>query len=144
MNAPVSSQQCDAETSYCEFGCEALVDLLDGFEENIDGVIENEDIECVHKTRVTSRKIRAALPLFQHCFPRKKYERWIKEIKKVTRLLGEARDLDVQIDFVKKYLKNVDSVEKKYVNMLLCDRVSKRDMIQPSVTYGIDKLKTSE
>ncbi|MGA2682273.1 MAG: YfcE family phosphodiesterase [Candidatus Bathyarchaeia archaeon] len=144
MNAPVNSQTCGAETSYCEFGCEAIVDLLDGFEESIDGVIENEDIECVHKTRVTSRKIRAALPLFQPCFSSKKYKRWTKEIKKVTRLLGEARDLDVQIDFVKKYLKNVNSAEKKCVNKLLCDRVGKRDGIQPLVTYGINKLKASD
>ncbi len=144
MNAPAKSRKCDADTSYCKFGCKTIVDLLGGFEENIDGVIENEDIECVHKTRVTSRKIRAALPLFQPCFPRKKYKKWTKEIKKVTRLLGEARDLDVQIAFVKKYLKNINSAEKKCVNILLRDRVSNREAIQPLVTSGIEKLKASD
>jgi hypothetical protein len=84
MNDPVDSQKCVTDSSYCRFGCKAIRDLLDGFEDNIDGVIQNEDVECFHKTRVTSRKLRAALPLFQPCFPSKKCKRWIKEIKKVT------------------------------------------------------------
>ena len=143
MNAPAKSRRCDAYTSYCQFGCKAIVDLLGGFEESVDGVIENQDIECVHKTRVTSRKIRAALPLFEPCFPSEKYKKWTKEIKKVTRLLGEARDLDVQIAYVKKYLKNINLTEKKYVNILLRDRVSSREAVQPLVTSGIDELKAS-
>ncbi|MGA2385644.1 MAG: YfcE family phosphodiesterase [Candidatus Bathyarchaeia archaeon] len=143
MNDPSNNQKCRTDTSYCKFGCETIIDLLGGFEENIDGVIQNEDIECIHKTRVTSRKLRAALPLFQPCLPRKKYKRWNNEIKKVTRLLGEARDLDVQIAFVKKYLKNVNPAEKKWVNILLRNRLDKRESIQPLVTVGIDKLKAS-
>ena len=132
-----------ADPSYCKFGCQTIADLLSGFEENIDGVIKNEDVECVHKTRVTSRKLRAALPIFQPCFPAKKYRKWTKEIKKVTRLLGEARDLDVQITFIEKYLANVKPVEKKCVNLLLTDRKDCRSRIQPQVTSGIMKLKTS-
>ncbi len=144
MNDPVDSQTCVTDSSFCRFGCKAILDLLEGFEDNIDGVVQNDDVECVHKTRVTSRKLRAALPLFQPCFPSKKCKRWMKEIKKVTQLLGEARDLDVQIAFVEKYLKNVDAAEKKYVRLLLSDRINKRKSIQPLVTSGIDKLRASE
>ena len=109
MNDQLKAQTGQIDASYCKFGAETILKLLNGFEENIDGVIKNEDVECVHKTRVTSRKIRAALPLFQPCFPRKNFKKWLKQVKKVTCLLGDARDLDVQIAFVEKYLKNVNS-----------------------------------
>ena len=55
--------------------------------------------------RVASRRLRAALPLFSSCFPEKDFRHWMHEIKSVTRALGEARDTDVQIAFLKKYLK---------------------------------------
>ena len=50
---------------------ETILKLLDAFEDQIDGVMKNEDIEYVHKMRVTSRRIRAALPLFKPAFPKK-------------------------------------------------------------------------
>ena len=144
MNDPApNNQTCIADLSYCKFGCQTILDLLDGFQKNVDGVVENNDVECVHKTRVTSRKLRAALPLFQPCLPSKKYKRWTKEIKKVTRLLGEARDFDVQITLVRKYLQNINPAEKKFVNILLSNRANNRNKIQPIVTRGIEKLKAS-
>ena len=143
MNDPADREKCVADPSYCKFGCQTIVDLLGGFEENIDGVIKNEDVECVHKTRVISRRLRAALPIFQPCFPPKKYKKWTREVRKVTRLLGEARDLDVQIAFIEKYLVNVKPAEKKCVDLLLADRIACRNIIQPQVTRGIEKLKAS-
>ena len=89
------------DSSYCRFGAEALSKLLSTIEAQTDGVQKNEDVEYVHKMRVSSRRIRAAMPLFKECFPKKSYKKWIKEIKKVTQFLGAARDLDVQILFIK-------------------------------------------
>ena len=48
-----------------------MLKLLERFDENIDGVIKNTDIECVHKTRVITRRLRATMPLFKFCFPQK-------------------------------------------------------------------------
>ena len=71
MNTPQATQKCSFNLSYCKFGAEAILGLLDGFEELVDGVIENTDVECVHKTRVGSRRLRATLPLFEFCYPKK-------------------------------------------------------------------------
>ena len=60
-------------------------------EAQMEGVEKSEDIEYVHKMRVTSRRIRAAMPLFKECFPKKRYKKWLNEIKKVTRFLGRKR-----------------------------------------------------
>jgi CHAD domain-containing protein len=82
-----------------------LPPLLAAFSQEIDGVRIAEDIEYIHRMRVASRRLRAALPLFRSCFPKKQYGRWMNEIAGITRALGEARDADVQIAFLQKYKK---------------------------------------
>jgi putative phosphoesterase len=140
MNGPNRSAKRQKNSNYCQFGCQTLLDLLDGLDNNIEGVIENKDIECVHKTRVGSRKLRAAMPLFQHCFPQKTYKKWLKQIKKVTCLLGQARDLDVQIEFIENYIKQ-KPLDKKFMNTLLADHKDYRKKVQTPVVEGLEKLK---
>lgn len=89
----------------CRFGAQRLLPLIDAFTKEINGVKSGRDIEHIHRMRVASRRLRAALPLFAQCFPEKKFRTWVREIKKITRALGEARDLDVQIAFLEEYLK---------------------------------------
>ncbi|MGD6850466.1 MAG: YfcE family phosphodiesterase [Candidatus Bathyarchaeia archaeon] len=142
MNTQPTSQTCELNTSYCRFGAETLLKLLDGVDDLIDGVIENTDIECIHKTRVASRRLRAALPLFSACFDKKDYRDWTKEIKKVTKLLSQARDLDVQIAFIEQYLKKLSSAEEKAcINVLLKDHKSCRKNVQSPVDSGLKELK---
>ncbi|MFZ0006059.1 MAG: CHAD domain-containing protein [Methanoregula sp.] len=89
----------------CTFGMGRLLPLIDAFSKEIAGVREAKDIEHVHRMRVASRRLRAALPLFSSCFAEKDYRRWMRQIRKITRALGAARDNDVQVAFLKKYLK---------------------------------------
>jgi len=140
MNTPNRFAKRQKDSNYCQFGCQTLLGLLDGLDNNIEGVIENKDIECVHKTRVGSRKLRAAMPLFQYCFPQKTYKKWLKQIKKVTCLLGQARDLDVQIEFIENYIKQ-KPLDKKYMNTLLADHKNCRKKVQTPVVEGLEKLK---
>jgi len=88
----------------CRFGAQRLTPLIEAFTQEIKGVKTGRDIEHVHRMRVASRRIRAALPLFSQCFPEKRFSIWTKEIQKITRALGEARDLDVQIAFLEDYM----------------------------------------
>ena len=138
MNATIKGQTCQSDRSYCTFGAKALLKLLSVFETQIDGVIKSDDIEYVHKTRVTSRRLRAAMPLFKECLPRKKYKEWLREIKKVTRLLGDARDLDVQIVFVEQYMNKLNSAaEKAGIALLLNAHKDRRKSIQPAIICAI-------
>lgn len=89
----------------CIFGAGRLLPLIDALSTEIAGVREADDIEHVHRMRVASRRLRAALPLFASCFPEKDFRSWMHGIKRITRALGDARDTDVQIGFLKKYLK---------------------------------------
>ncbi|XHH09104.1 MAG: YfcE family phosphodiesterase [Candidatus Bathyarchaeia archaeon] len=142
MNAAVKNQTLDRGEGYCQFGFTVLGKLLKGFESYIAGVIENTDVECVHKMRVSSRRIRAVMPLFKECYPKKKYKRWLKEIKTVTKLLSEARDLDVQTAFLQDYIQKSHN-EHQALMPLLKHHKNCRKTVQATVTKGLEKLQSS-
>ncbi len=145
MDMHIEPYDCKKSSSYCQFGAEALTRLLGAFESQIDGVQNSEDKEYVHKMRVTSRRIRAALPLFRNCFRKKSYREWIKEIKKVTRFLGAARDLDVQIIFVENYAKKFDSGNTSAgLDLLLTRQRDRRVDAQAKVISGLRQLEDSD
>ncbi len=143
MNSQDNSIEKEVDACYCKLGADKLLKVLGTFEKQIDGVIESDDIEYIHRMRVSSRRIRAIMPLFSACFPEKKFKRWLKEIKKITRLLGEARDLDVQIQFIKNYQLNNPSSQVQIIDFLIKNLQSKRTCCQKNIKKGLEKLKDS-
>jgi CHAD domain-containing protein len=65
--------------------------------EQAQGVLDTGDIERVHDMRVATRRLRAALEIFEPCFPAKAYEGTLTEVKRLADALGERRDRDVAI-----------------------------------------------
>ena len=65
--------------------------------EQAQGVLDTGDIERVHDMRVATRRLRAALEIFQPCFPDKAYDQALTEVKRLADALGERRDRDVAI-----------------------------------------------
>jgi CHAD domain-containing protein len=61
------------------------------------GVLDTGDIERVHDMRVATRRLRAALEIFEPCFPDKAYSQALTEVKRLADALGERRDRDVAI-----------------------------------------------
>jgi CHAD domain-containing protein len=68
--------------------------------QQLDGLRAAEDIEFVHRARVATRRLRAALRMFRDCFHAKNVKRWRKAIRQMTKSLGNARDRDVQIEYL--------------------------------------------
>lgn len=62
-----------------------------------EGVLDLDDVERVHDMRVATRRLRAALEIFEPCFPRKRHRRALKRVKALADALGERRDADVEI-----------------------------------------------
>ena len=141
----------------CIFGVQRLLPLLDAFSKEIDGVKTAQDIEHIHRMRVASRRLRAALPLFASCFPEKKYLHWMQEIQSITRALGEARDTDVQIAFLTKLLKKREArthnddpgialsgrLTGNVEIILLSGLQKKRLKLQTAVVSSLDNLENS-
>ncbi|MDV0443614.1 CHAD domain-containing protein [Methanorbis rubei] len=97
----------DIDEGYRLYGAKALLQLAADMAGESAGVKAGTDIEYIHRMRVASRRLRAALPLFAGCFGEKEYRAWEKEVKQITRSLGRARDLDVQIAFLRSYLEKL-------------------------------------
>jgi len=109
-----------------------------------DGVRNADDIEFVHRARVASRRLRAALGIFRECFARKKVKRWRKRIRQVTEGLGAARDKDVQIEFVRGVLAGLeDKACRPGIARLLLRLQQGRRAIQPKAVEAIDRFQKS-
>ena len=61
-------------------------------------VMDTGDIEGVHDMRVATRRLRAAMEIFQPCFPKKRHRKALREVKQLADLLGARRDPDVMIE----------------------------------------------
>ncbi|TNF99981.1 MAG: CHAD domain-containing protein, partial [Gammaproteobacteria bacterium] len=91
--APISSKQTVSE---------AFATIL---KHNLDYLIlwektarSPKDIEGVHQIRVSFRRMRSALSLFQKVIPKSVTSLWNEEMRGLAGQLGLARDLDVFID----------------------------------------------
>jgi len=124
---------------YRAYGAERLLASLDALISEIKGVKGEEDIEFVHRMRVASRRLRSALGLFGECFDEVEVRKWNRAVRSVTRDLGVARDLDVQIAFLKGF---IDAHEgHPSLVAMKAELEELRAQAQPSIVSGLDKLE---
>jgi CHAD domain-containing protein len=81
-----------------------------------DGVLDLEDIERLHAMRVATRRLRAALEVFEPCFPRKRYRRALGEVKELADALGERRDRDVTLEALDRFAEELGPADRPGVN----------------------------
>jgi CHAD domain-containing protein len=74
-----------------------------------EGVLDLEDVDRVHDMRVATRRLRAALEIFEDCFPRKRHHKALKRVKALADALGKRRDLDVEIEQLEGLVGEVSS-----------------------------------
>jgi CHAD domain-containing protein len=83
--------------SFCEAAALAVEVRATEVFDHASGVLDTNDIEAVHDMRVATRRLRAAMEIFQSCFPKKEHRRALKQVKSLADVLGERRDPDVHI-----------------------------------------------
>ena len=111
----------------------------------LEGVRRADDVECVHQTRVASRRLQAALKMFRNCLEPDQRKRWRKEIRRVVDRLGEARDGDVQIEYLCRALRSVDRVEcYPGIARLLSRTERRRERLQKPVLKAVDRLQSAD
>jgi CHAD domain-containing protein len=108
----------------------------------LDGVRAAEDIEFVHRARVATRRLRAALKMFAPCFAKKKVKRWRNAMRQVAASLGDARDRDVQIDFLCGTLSSLAAKECfPGVARVLVQLERDRERLQRKVVRAVNRLE---
>lgn len=75
--------------------------------EHAEGVLDVDDVERVHDMRVATRRLRAALEVFEVCFPKKRHRKALKRVKALADALGERRDFDVEIELLEDLAEGV-------------------------------------
>lgn len=121
------------------YGNQIISEYLKRFLEERKDVLGSSDIEPVHRMRVASRRLRAALNAFKDILPVKETKIWIREISKIGRALGLARQLDVQIRFLesaKKGLKNNPSIF--YTETIIKSFKKKRRLAQKQINITLE------
>jgi CHAD domain-containing protein len=80
--------------------------------EQSSGVLDLDDVERVHDMRVATRRLRAALEIFESCFPRKRWRKALKRVKKLADALGERRDRDVEIELLESFADEIAAQDR--------------------------------
>ncbi len=126
------------------FAYQVLHKHVDSVLGEMDGVRKGQDIECIHRMRVATRRLRNAMDLFSDLLPQKKSAHWLDTVKEVTKSLGTARDLDVQMDVVADFIKK--QTERKYLvgSRRLFARLSQsRQKLQKCVFLSMEDAEKS-
>lgn len=98
-----------------------------------EGTLLGEDIEELHAMRVSSRRLRAAMDAFEGAFPARKYRPFIREVKRITDVLGEARDLDVAVERLEGLMDTLQLDERPGVQGLVSRYRSERRAENPKI-----------
>jgi CHAD domain-containing protein len=82
-------------------------------------VLDIGDIERLHDMRVASRRLRAAMEVFEPCFPRKRFRRVLREVKAIADALGERRDRDVAIVALEGFAESLEADDRRGVEVMI-------------------------
>jgi len=77
------------------------------------------DVEPLHDMRVATRRLRAALEVFEPCFPTKRHRKALKRVKALADALGERRDRDVAIEFLGGFAGEAPEADRAAVEALI-------------------------
>jgi CHAD domain-containing protein len=83
------------------------------------GVLDVSEIERVHNMRVATRRLRAALEVFEPCFPRQEFKSALAELKAIADALGERRDRDVTIAALDEFREGLAAPDRPGVSSLI-------------------------
>lgn len=106
--------------------------------EHAERVLDTGDIERVHDMRVATRRLRAALEICEPCFPRKRWRKALKQVKRLADALGERRDRDVTLEFLGEFAREAPAAERgeleRLVDELRAEQEDANDALAPFVT----------
>src|SRR3954452_6841911 len=97
MAKPKPIPDLNTEVPYAEAAAKIVSVRAAELTEHARGVLDTGDIERVHDMRVATRRLRAALEIFEPCSPAKPFSDALQGVKRLADALGERRDRDVAI-----------------------------------------------
>ena len=131
--------------SISAYGAAFMLNQLKNLQNEVQGVQNAMDIECIHRMRVASRRLRSAQEYFDSFLSKKNSTIWEKQIQSITAALGNARDLDIQIEAIQAYQHQNDDIRLQPGFKRLILRLSqKRKQAQLSVLLSVSKFTSNQ
>lgn len=119
MAKPKAIPDLFADASYAEAAAKIISVRSGELSDHARGVLDTGDIERVHDMRVATRRLRAALEVFEPCFPAKPYARALREVKRLADGLGERRDRDVAIAAMHDFSDQMAAPDRRGISSLI-------------------------
>jgi CHAD domain-containing protein len=109
----------DCEESFAGSAARVVAVRADEVFEHAGGVLDIDDIERVHDMRVATRRLRAAMEVFEPCFPPKRHRKSLRDVKELADALGGRRDRDVEIEFLLGFEAEAPEADREALARLL-------------------------
>ena len=134
-----------------EAGRKVIMVHFEAMLDNEEGTRDGEDPEALHDMRVATRRMRAAMRIFEPYLSRSAARRVQKDMRAVARALGAVRDLDVLIIHARNFRDELPSEQQEDLDGLLDSWAGKRDRARgkmltllDSKDYGRFKVRMME
>jgi CHAD domain-containing protein len=111
--------ELDCEASFSQAAARVVKLRSKEVFEHSEGVLDLDNVEAVHDMRVATRRLRAALEVFELCFPRKRQRKALKKVKALADALGERRDADVEIALLEGLLDEAAEADRGALHKLI-------------------------
>jgi CHAD domain-containing protein len=118
--------ELDCEASFAAAAAHVVAVRSEEIFEHSAGVLDLDDVERVHDMRVATRRLRAALEIFEPCFPAKQHRKSLKRVKALAGALGQRRDLDVEIELLENLAPEVSEADRPALAGLIEERRAKQ------------------
>ena len=94
--------------------------------------------------RVSSRRLRAAMDAFEGAFPRKSFRPLLSQVKEITDVLGDARDLDVAVERLMDVLPSLRADERPGIEGLIARYRDERSAEDPKISALMERIERDE
>ena len=108
----------EVDDAYAEVAVRVVAVRAEELASHAEGVLDLSEIERLHDMRVATRRLRAALEVFEPCFPRKRFRAALSEVKALADALGRRRDRDVAIVALRRFERAAGAAEAPGVRSL--------------------------
>src|SRR5215204_5568518 len=99
-----------------------------------------EDPEELHDMRVPTRRMRAAMKVFEDALPER--ARWLREeLRWVAHALGDVRDLDVQIEDLQAWREEADEESAGFLDRMLTITRKRREVARKDMLEVLDSVR---
>jgi exopolyphosphatase/pppGpp-phosphohydrolase len=135
-----AEQASFADESFAQSAQRVLQERLEAFLEWPAEVLKQKNNEAVHKMRVASRRLRAALDAYESCCDPLLYAKIYRQVKQIADALGEARDADVQLQYLHAQLDGLHADERAGIRWLIAQLREHRQQKQQELQTLLRRL----